>query len=843
MTFFHMPGVTAAHGNAQAVDDTPKNNEAVIACQAQAVNFLRDYLAPSGIHLCSILPDAFDPRHAITSQYFGNDWQRADEWAQAENAKGRNIYWTSNVVRPGLNRKPKKGDLTAIRIAHTDIDPPKDGEWNKSAALAALISQSNPSFVIDSGNGLQAVWWLSSPTDVETIERINIGIGERFGADHCWNADRLLRLPGTINYPDAKKQAAGRVPVKAEIAAPFNGLAFTPADLLACFPTTRPVQEVIEELPEGPCEGYTGPEDDDELIRMMLASRGSAASAFGDRANVTDLWYARDLGRFFPDAAREFDHSAADASLLSHMAFWTGKDAGRMSRLFERSALMRDKWRDRAEYAKGSIKKAVANCSSFYNKPRNEPVAMMPGMTEAPVTTSTFSIASDFLGKYAYVPSRGQNKCIVPIAAATADAGYSEPAIKRMLQNECKMEKGSATGALEFWFQYEANQASSMQLRPDKPFPFFVDAEGQKVLNTWRAPSHSVSGCDVSLFTDRFMRHLLPDDEQRAWFVQWLAYKWRNPANRGVAVLMVASEQFGTGRGTLMKFIDRLFQGRFVRTLKWETLVGEGSQAQFNAWAAETVFLMVDEIGRKEGQRRYEENRAIYERLKTVVDTTTDSMDVNVKGVSPFRARIFFSTLSATNNKNAVALPSGDRRFTVLENGEVMPQELATALHTAADDHSFVAGLANWLDRVDLTGFNPNTPLATSIKSEMSEAFETPLDVAVKETVIAFPGEVFTAMQLYATVCNAHYRFSVPPKMRAVTEVASRFFGRIRTKNDRGVDTRLRELDAKHVVFARSDPFNWKKADNAIIRAEVEKNGSLNGPPMNHQFLPGEGGH
>ncbi|MFR4804189.1 MAG: hypothetical protein ACLT98_13270 [Eggerthellaceae bacterium] len=41
------------------------------------------------------------------------------------------------------------------------------------------------------------------------------------------------------------------------------------------------------------------------------------------------------------------DRSAADMALCSHLAFWCGRDAGRMDRIFRRSGLMRDKWDSR----------------------------------------------------------------------------------------------------------------------------------------------------------------------------------------------------------------------------------------------------------------------------------------------------------------------------------------------------------------------------------------------------------------------------------------------------------------------------------------------------------------
>ncbi len=67
------------------------------------------------------------------------------------------------------------------------------------------------------------------------------------------------------------------------------------------------------------------------------------------------------------------DHSGADFALLNILAFWTGRDAARMDRLFRQSGLMRDKWdaiHDPANgrtYGQMSVDKAVADCRETYN--------------------------------------------------------------------------------------------------------------------------------------------------------------------------------------------------------------------------------------------------------------------------------------------------------------------------------------------------------------------------------------------------------------------------------------------------------------------------------------------
>lgn len=87
---------------------------------------------------------------------------------------------------------------------------------------------------------------------------------------------------------------------------------------------------------DGPRPEWRGPADDDVLIDRMLNARQSAAVAFGGRASVGQLW----RGEVPAD-------SDSDASLISHLAFWTGCDEERIYRLMLRSGLKREKWFER----------------------------------------------------------------------------------------------------------------------------------------------------------------------------------------------------------------------------------------------------------------------------------------------------------------------------------------------------------------------------------------------------------------------------------------------------------------------------------------------------------------
>ena len=106
-----------------------------------------------------------------------------------------------------------------------------------------------------------------------------------------------------------------------------------------------------------PSVAITG--DDGELLKRMFASRHGAS---------IETLYNGSL------SAHNENHSSADIALCNHLAFWTGKDAGRMERMFGNSALgQRDKWTQRADYRNRTIARAILDCGQTYEpKQRNE---------------------------------------------------------------------------------------------------------------------------------------------------------------------------------------------------------------------------------------------------------------------------------------------------------------------------------------------------------------------------------------------------------------------------------------------------------------------------------------
>lgn len=65
------------------------------------------------------------------------------------------------------------------------------------------------------------------------------------------------------------------------------------------------------------------------------------------------------------DIAGYPSQSEAELALCNMLAYWTGRDAARIDRLYRQSALMRRKW-ERDDYRNATIQKAVKDCSEVY---------------------------------------------------------------------------------------------------------------------------------------------------------------------------------------------------------------------------------------------------------------------------------------------------------------------------------------------------------------------------------------------------------------------------------------------------------------------------------------------
>jgi hypothetical protein len=165
-------------------------------------------------------PAAIDPD---SDAIFANTLTTVEDvrtWITAQSATGLNLYYHINPLRCAMDKKGTKKDIARIEFVQVDADPaktetPAEAKDRYRAALSGGTVPP-PTFIVDSGNGLQMLWRLETPVDatpanIADIEARSLALLLTLGAPRgTQNIDRIFRLPGTINLPNAKKRKEGR---------------------------------------------------------------------------------------------------------------------------------------------------------------------------------------------------------------------------------------------------------------------------------------------------------------------------------------------------------------------------------------------------------------------------------------------------------------------------------------------------------------------------------------------------------------------------------------------------------------------------------------------------------
>jgi len=172
-----------------------------------AVEFLIQF-HPGPYHLVATTEDK-----PLIGQTFD---KREPMWRWINDCQGKwNVYF--HVAR--LKGRPKRGKATKKEVAitaylHLDVD-------NAKAETLARLRAWRPKFtaIVMSGGGYHAYYRLSEPTDdFKSVETCNKALTKIFDGDkNAHNVDRILRLPGTINLPNATKRAKGRNDMLAQL--------------------------------------------------------------------------------------------------------------------------------------------------------------------------------------------------------------------------------------------------------------------------------------------------------------------------------------------------------------------------------------------------------------------------------------------------------------------------------------------------------------------------------------------------------------------------------------------------------------------------------------------------
>lgn len=355
------------------------------------------------------------------------------------------------------------------------------------------------------------------------------------------------------------------------------------------------------ELTDHPDPAWSGPTDDDALLRRAMMST-SAAGAFGIKATFADLWEGDPvkLSQFYPPdpgSSDVFGRSEADAALAQHLAFWTGKHGTRIQALMLQSGLVRDKWFDReGYYLPKTIRKACGwQHDVLHDKPleTSGSVAAIGHVGEIRNVEGSTFVSTDqqleFFKGCTYVVSAHRvltpdGSMLRPEQFRAKYGGFSFPmdhANERVTRNawECFTESQV----------FRAPKADATMFRPDLPPGFILNEGGYTRVNSYVPVTVPRQPGDPAPFLNH-LAAILPDERDRMIFLSYLAACVQHQGVKFQWAPLIQGTP-GNGKTLFTRCLIYAIGERYCHIPSVESLT-----ERFNSWLFDRILIAVEDV-------------------------------------------------------------------------------------------------------------------------------------------------------------------------------------------------------------------------------------------------------
>lgn len=185
---------------------------------------------PIPLSLSAVAIDrATGAKGAIVSKTFVEpDAEAIRKWIEPRQGLA-NIYYEINpkaldrLDRKKWDSRSKEETIGGLHTAGADVDnrvaetPEQCVERVLKILEEMLAPEAQPTDIMATGGGVQPIWDIEDPRPldgsreaIEDAKLYSLGLARLLNGDSCFSIEHLMRVPGTINCPDAKKR--GRNP-------------------------------------------------------------------------------------------------------------------------------------------------------------------------------------------------------------------------------------------------------------------------------------------------------------------------------------------------------------------------------------------------------------------------------------------------------------------------------------------------------------------------------------------------------------------------------------------------------------------------------------------------------
>lgn len=597
----------------------------------ESLTFLR-WLYPEGPWcLTAINPDQEEIR---TTTFRISTIDDLKKWV-AQHASW-NIYYHVNKPTHDLRKKAERKDIDKVCYLHVDVDPrtgenlPAEQTRIKEMLLKRLpAGVPEPSAIIYSGGGYNALWRLQEPIDIggdetkaEEAKRYNLQLEIILGGDNCHDVSRILRLPGTVNWPNERKRKKGRTPQMS------NTVYLRPvAYPLAKFVAAPPVHSKDSGLAQG----------GGVLVKVSgNVARLNHVNDLGDK--VTKRVRMIIVQGEDPDEPNKYGGSRSEwlfyvccelvrAGCTDEQIYSVITDPG-----FMISASVLDKGSGKERYALRQIQRAKEDVIDPHLRTMNEKhavIANMGGRCRVIEEVHDYALNRPRLTFQSFEDFRNRYMHVRVEAGRTKD---DEPRYMPLGQ---------------WWLQHpNRKQLDTVVFAPGR--------EVENAYNLWRGFRYEAKPGNKH---ESFLKHIRDNvcggiQLYYDYLLKWMARNVQHPDTPGEVAVVFRGDQ-GTGKGTVAREYGAIWGRHYLQITDPKHLVGS-----FNSHLRDAVVVFADEAFYA-GDKKHESI------LKALI--TEELLVIEGKGRDAETSRNFVHLMMASNGTWVVPAGFNDRRFFVLD--------------------------------------------------------------------------------------------------------------------------------------------------------------------------------
>jgi len=279
---------------------------------------------------------------------------------------------------------------------------------------------------------------------------------------------------------------------------------------------------------------------------------------------------------------------------------------------------------------------------------------------------------------------------------------------------------------------------------PDGP-RVLVDDYGLMWVNMFCAPEFPRDGrVDALDVFDDHMAYLIPNERERHWFTDWLAFNIQRPALRSKVTPLHVSPAHGTGRGWVVELLQRLLGAWNVKKAKMDQLAGDGPGGAFHDYLHHSLVCAVEEV--REGTKRF----GVSDRMRDLL--TEGRLQLNLKygaqGTMAVHTNFFFMS----NHVDALVLGPEDRRIQVLTGPTRAKDPAYYEKLYAWLNGPGVGQLWHWLAKRDIGAFNWTRSTDTPGRARMITSTQSDTERCFRELLEEPPAKAMTFGQIQSAL-------------------------------------------------------------------------------------------